>query len=218
MTIPITSSAQRLPAGPSGLRRSCRLPGALAERGDYYRRRLAEILGADRVGDYVVPTQLVEDRAELDLGGRVLDLQAHGAAHTDNDLTVLDRQTGTLWAGDLLFVGRIPAIDGSLTGWLKALDGLKALPATRAVPGHGPPVVAWPEAAADEARYFDTLRRRSGRSSQRRRYRDRHRDGRPGRARQVAVVRRLQWSERDGRVQGTRMGLGRKETLMRRIA
>jgi len=31
-----------------------RLPGALAERGDYYRRRLAEILGADRVGDYVV--------------------------------------------------------------------------------------------------------------------------------------------------------------------
>ncbi|HWK46299.1 MAG TPA: quinoprotein relay system zinc metallohydrolase 2 [Stellaceae bacterium] len=134
-----------------------RLAGALADRGDYYRRRLVEILGADRAGDYEVPTLLVADRAQLDLGGRILDLQAHGAAHTDNDLTVLDRRTATLWAADLLFVDRIPAIDGSLSGWLKALDGLKALPATRAVPGHGPPIVPWPAAAADEERYFQTL-------------------------------------------------------------
>jgi quinoprotein relay system zinc metallohydrolase 2 len=134
-----------------------RLAGMLVERGKYYRRRLVEILGADRAGDYVMPTLLVGDQARIDLGGRVLDLQAHAAAHTDNDLTILDRQTGTLWAGDLLFVDRVPAIDGSLTGWLKELDALAALPATRAVPGHGPPVVPWPEAAADEQRYFTTL-------------------------------------------------------------
>jgi quinoprotein relay system zinc metallohydrolase 2 len=134
-----------------------RLPGALAERGDYYRRRLAEILGRDRVGSYQVPTQLISNRATLDLGGRVLELQAWETAHTDNDLTVLDRNTGTLWAGDLLFVGRIPSIDGSLAGWLKVLDWLKVVPATRAVPGHGPAVVPWPAAAADEERYFTSL-------------------------------------------------------------
>jgi quinoprotein relay system zinc metallohydrolase 2 len=134
-----------------------RLAGVLVDRGEYYRRRLVEILGAGRAGDYEMPTLLVTDKAELDLGGRILDLQAHGAAHTDNDLTILDRQTGTLWAADLLFVDRIPAIDGSLTGWLKELAALKALPATRAVPGHGPPVVPWPSAAADEERYFSTL-------------------------------------------------------------
>ena len=134
-----------------------RLAGVLVDRGEYYRKRLVEILGRDRAGDYEMPTLLVTDKAELDLGGRVLDLEAHGAAHTDNDLTILDRQTGTLWAADLLFVDRIPAIDGSLTGWLKELAALKALPATRAVPGHGPPVVPWPAAAADEERYFKTL-------------------------------------------------------------
>lgn len=134
-----------------------RLAGVLVDRGEYYRKRLVEIVGRDRAGDYEMPTLLVTDKAELDLGGRVLDLEAHGAAHTDNDLTILDRQTGTLWAADLLFVDRIPAIDGSLTGWLKVLAALKALPATRAVPGHGPPVVPWPAAAADEERYFNTL-------------------------------------------------------------
>ena len=134
-----------------------RLAGVLVDRGEYYRKRLVEILGRDRAGDYEMPTLLVADEAQLDLGGRVLELQAHGAAHTDNDLTILDRQTGTLWAADLLFVDRIPAIDGSLTGWLKELGALKALPATRAVPGHGPPVVPWPAAAADEERYFNTL-------------------------------------------------------------
>lgn len=134
-----------------------RLAGVLVDRGEYYRKRLVEILGRDRAGDYEMPTLLVTDKAELDLGGRVLDLEAHGAAHTDNDLTILDRQTGTLWAADLLFVDRIPAIDGSLTGWLKVLAALKALPATRAVPGHGPPVVPWPATAADEERYFNTL-------------------------------------------------------------
>ena len=134
-----------------------RLPAALAARGDYYRRRLAEILGAGREGGYVVPTRLVEDRAELDLGDRVLELQAYATAHTDNDLTVLDRKTGTLWAGDLLFVGRVPSIDGSLAGWLKVLDRLTAVPANRAVPGHGPPIVPWPDAVADERRYLTTL-------------------------------------------------------------
>jgi quinoprotein relay system zinc metallohydrolase 2 len=134
-----------------------RLTGALMDRGSYYRRRLKEILGEERVGEYEVPSLAVADRAELDLGGRTLDLEAHGAAHTDNDLTILDRETQTLWAGDLLFVDRIPSIDGSLTGWLKTLDALKAVPATRAVPGHGPPVVPWPAAAAAEERYFTTL-------------------------------------------------------------
>jgi len=136
-----------------------RLPGALAERGDFYRRGLAAILGADEAGDYAVPTLLVADAASLDLGGRRLQLQAHGPAHTDNDLSVLDPATGTLWAADLLFVDRIPSLDGSLTGWLKELQILKGAPANRAVPGHGPVVVPWPEAAGDEERYLTTLLR-----------------------------------------------------------
>src|SRR4029453_3483892 len=59
-----------------------RLPAALAARGEYYKQRLEEILGAGAAGPVVTPTQEVADRAEVDLGGRVVRLSAHGPAHT----------------------------------------------------------------------------------------------------------------------------------------
>ena len=129
-----------------------KLPGALAQRGSYYFGRLRDSLGESAEGSEVVsPTRLVTTRLDLDLGGRRLAMRAHGPAHTDNDLTVLDEKTRTLWLADLLFVDRIPVIDGSLVGWLKELDGLTALSADRAVPGHGPVAVAWPAAAGRAA-------------------------------------------------------------------
>ena len=90
-----------------------RLAAALATRGDYYRERLEEVLGPDAAGPVVMPTLEVEDGLELDLGGRVVRLKAHPIAHTDNDLSLLDAASGTLFCGDLLFVGRVPALDGS---------------------------------------------------------------------------------------------------------
>ena len=134
-----------------------RLPGVLAQRGEYYRKRLAAIVGEHRAGSVVMPTVLVRDRTDLDLGGRALQINAHPVAHTDNDLTALDSQTGTLLASDLLFVQRIPSLDGSLRGWLNVLAGLKTVPARRAVPGHGPAGVNWPQASADLERYLGTL-------------------------------------------------------------
>ncbi|HEY1382754.1 MAG TPA: quinoprotein relay system zinc metallohydrolase 2 [Dongiaceae bacterium] len=134
-----------------------RLSVALAARGDYYRQRLEAVLGAGAAGPVVMPTLAVATRLSLDLGGRVLHLTAHGPAHTDNDLSLLDTATGTLFCGDLLFVSRVPALDGSLLGWLKELEILKAARATRAVPGHGPERVDWPAGAADLERYLRTL-------------------------------------------------------------
>ena len=137
-----------------------RLPGALAQRGDYYLRRLRIALGDGATGSEVVPpTLLVSDRLDLDLGGRHLSLQAHGPAHTDNDLTIFDENTRTIWLADLLFVDRIPAIDGNLVGWLKELDEVSGIPAERAVPGHGPVSVPWPAAAEPERRYLEAVAR-----------------------------------------------------------
>jgi quinoprotein relay system zinc metallohydrolase 2 len=137
-----------------------KLPGALAQRGEYYLRRLRETLGAEADGSAVVPpTRLVATELELDLGGRRLRVRAHGPAHTDNDLTVFDEQTRTFWLADLLFVDRVPVVDGSLVGWLKELASLTAVAADRAVPGHGPVSVPWPAAAMPEQRYLETLAR-----------------------------------------------------------
>jgi glyoxylase-like metal-dependent hydrolase (beta-lactamase superfamily II) len=78
-------------------------------------------------------------------------------AHTDNDLTVRDLATDTWFLGDLLFMGHMPALDGSLLGWLARLDDLTARPAARAVPGHGPVAAPWPEAAAAMRAYLSDL-------------------------------------------------------------
>jgi quinoprotein relay system zinc metallohydrolase 2 len=136
-----------------------RLPEALAQRHDGYLRALLRDVGPAAEGSAALrPTQLVEDRMDLDLGGRVLEIRAHATAHTDNDLTVFDRATGTLFAADLVFLRHIPTLDGSLDGWLGALAALRGLPAVRVVPGHGPASAPWPTAAADTTRYLTALR------------------------------------------------------------
>ena len=116
------------------------------------------MLGNEATGEPVLPTMLVHDTTTLDLGGgRVLEVQAQPAAHTDTDVTIIDRTTSLLWAGDLLFVGRVPSLDGDLRGWLSVLDRLATLPVGKAVPGHGPASVAWPAGAAAERRYLAAL-------------------------------------------------------------
>jgi quinoprotein relay system zinc metallohydrolase 2 len=135
-----------------------RLRPLLEARSEYYRQRLVEILGADKTGSVVYPTQEVTDGAEIDLGDRILRLRAHGIAHTSSDLAMLDTQSGILFPADLLFVTRVPSLDGSLLGWLKEADRLEALGGARAVPGHGPAIVDLAPALADLTRYLSILR------------------------------------------------------------
>jgi glyoxylase-like metal-dependent hydrolase (beta-lactamase superfamily II) len=71
---------------------------------------------------------------------------------------MLDPDTGLLFPADLLFVGRVPSLDGSLLGWLGELDALEALGARTAVPGHGPALVEPATAIAPLRRYLTALR------------------------------------------------------------
>ncbi|KAA2237598.1 quinoprotein relay system zinc metallohydrolase 2 [Salinarimonas soli] len=136
------------------------LPAALAARRDAYLDAGRRLIGGAFAGtEAVAPTILVADTLALDLGGRVLRLEAWPTAHTNTDITVLDEATGTWFLGDLLFVGHIPALDGRLKGWLATLQRLKARSAARIVPGHGPPSVPWPAAAEPMERYLTGLER-----------------------------------------------------------
>jgi quinoprotein relay system zinc metallohydrolase 2 len=135
------------------------LPAALEARAAFYLHSFREQLGEElmRGVEIIHPTLLVQDRLELDLGGRSLELRAWKAAHTDNDLTVFDSLTKTLFTGDLVFLQHLPTLDGSLLGWMRQLDELAAIEAAAAIPGHGPVLSDWPQALADERRYFEVL-------------------------------------------------------------
>ncbi len=134
------------------------LADALANRVETYSRNLEHLLGpaAYAGSGVVVPDVAVGERMELDLGGRVLVLKRHPTAHTDNDLTVFDIETRTLWASDLVFAGHIPALDGSITGWLAVLETL-GVGAARVVPGHGPAVLDLPEGLAATQAYLEAI-------------------------------------------------------------
>lgn len=136
-----------------------KLPRALTAREGRYLAINKELLGPAFDGTKIIPpTVLVNDRLELDLGDRKLLVEARPTAHTDNDVTVLDEKTGTMFLGDLLFSKHIPALDGSIRGWLVLLDNLAARQDVRlAVPGHGPASMPWPAAMTAEKRYLSTI-------------------------------------------------------------
>jgi quinoprotein relay system zinc metallohydrolase 2 len=136
-----------------------KLPRGLAARAERYLAINKELLGDAFDGTRLIPpTDLVKDKQELDLGDRKLSVEAYATAHTDNDVTVLDDKTGTMFLGDLLFSKHVPALDGSIRGWLTLIDKLAARGDIKlAVPGHGPASMPWPSALDAEKRYLSTV-------------------------------------------------------------
>lgn len=134
-----------------------RLADSMRRRGPNYLGALQRDLGTAAEGTtLVLPGLSVAGIERIDLGGRRLVLRAWRTAHTDTDLTVLDEKSGTLWLGDLLFVGHIPVVDGSLRGFIAVSGELKHVAAKRAIPGHGR-AIAWPAAIIPQEQYLGRL-------------------------------------------------------------
>ncbi len=75
----------------------------------------------------------------LQLGDETLHIRHAGPAHTPEDLVVFAEKAGVLFAGDLVFRGRIPFVgQADSRSWIKALGGLIELRPQVVVPGHGP--------------------------------------------------------------------------------
>jgi quinoprotein relay system zinc metallohydrolase 2 len=135
-----------------------KLARALAAREQTYIMANTPLLGEASAGLRIVaPSIGVADETRFDLGGRTIRVRAFPTAHTDNDVAVFDEATGTLFAGDLLFSGHLPAIDGSLAGWLKVMDMLAGFNSQRVVPGHGPASMPLDAALAPQRRYLTRL-------------------------------------------------------------
>ena len=139
---------------------SARFNRALAAREPFYLNALRRDFGIELAHSAVVyPSISVNRSLDLDLGDRVLTLQAWPTAHTDNDLTVYDQRTRTLFASDLLFVQHLPVLDGSLRGWIDVLAELARLDVATVVPGHGSVSNDWPAVMNAQTAYLGALLR-----------------------------------------------------------
>jgi quinoprotein relay system zinc metallohydrolase 2 len=136
-----------------------KLARGLASRAERYLAINKQMLGDEAFQgiEIILPTLAVDGRQTLDLGGRSLVLESQPTAHTDNDMTITDTATDTLFLGDLLFSVHVPTLDGSIKGWLALLDKLSRREAARVVPGHGPKAMELPEALEPEQRYLATI-------------------------------------------------------------
>ena len=87
----------------------------------------------------VVPDEWLEGPRELVVGGVRLQLQPVGPAHTPEALVVSLPSEGVLFAGALMFRGRIPFVrQADSRHWIASLDTLLAMRPRVVVPGHGP--------------------------------------------------------------------------------
>lgn len=76
---------------------------------------------------------------ELVLGGTRLVVRPVGPAHTPEDLVVFLPAEGVLFAGDMVFRGRVPFVgQADSRQWIAALETLLAMDPRVVVPGHGP--------------------------------------------------------------------------------
>jgi glyoxylase-like metal-dependent hydrolase (beta-lactamase superfamily II) len=93
----------------------------------------------DEATRLVPADQWVDGPTTLRVGDTVLELHPVGPSHTPEDLVVWLPQRRVLFAGDLVFRGRIPFVgQADSAHWIQALDTLLGFDAQLVVPGHGP--------------------------------------------------------------------------------
>lgn len=103
----------------------------------------------------------------LELGGHRFRLRHAGPAHTPEDVVVLDESTGVLFAGDIVFRGRIPFVgQADSRRWIEALERMLERQPSVLVPGHGPLSREPAKDLALTRDYLSYLRQTMGRAAQ----------------------------------------------------
>jgi glyoxylase-like metal-dependent hydrolase (beta-lactamase superfamily II) len=93
---------------------------------------------ADGLQRFLDPDKWLSGDTDFKLGGLHFRLRYIGPAHSVEDMAMYVEEDGALYAGDLVFKGRVPFVgDADSRLWLKALDKLIALRPRILVPGHG---------------------------------------------------------------------------------
>ncbi len=114
-------------------------------------------------GDWMRGTEAVLPTGTLPLGplrigNREMELREY-RGHTDSDVVLVDKASGVIFAGGLVFAQRIPTTPhAQIAPWLQSLQAFAALPVRTLVPSHGP-VRSDASAIGETQRYLQWLDR-----------------------------------------------------------
>lgn len=109
----------------------------LGELGDY----LVECFGSfDFEGITLTPpTVTFDQRLDVHVGDRRIELHEVGPAHTEGDVIAHLPDAGVVYTGDILFIEGTPLMwTGPIANWIAACDLILSFDASVIVPGHGP--------------------------------------------------------------------------------
>jgi len=114
--------------------------------------------------ELATPDVVYGESYALDLGGRVVQLQATGRAHSNGDQVVTVPDAGVLFTGDLAETGQFaifpwfPPYDTDVSGvrWIAVMQRLAAQNPQVVVPGHGD--IGGPQLLTDISDYLELLR------------------------------------------------------------
>lgn len=92
----------------------------------------------DEKTQVIRPDVWLEGDTDFRLGGLTFRILYAEGAHSPEDVMLFVVEDRLLFAGDLLFAGRVPFVgNADSRGWLRAMDKMIAVKPTVVVPGHG---------------------------------------------------------------------------------
>jgi glyoxylase-like metal-dependent hydrolase (beta-lactamase superfamily II) len=102
-------------------------------------RRLDLFPWVDEKTRIVPPDVWLDGDTDFRLGGVTFQVLYAEGAHSPEDVMMYVVEERVLFAGDLIFAGRVPFVGtADSKGWLKAMDKMIAVKPAIVVPGHGP--------------------------------------------------------------------------------
>ncbi len=102
-------------------------------------RRLDLFPWVDDTTRIVAPDVWLDGDTDFRLGGVTFQVLYAEGAHSPEDVMMYVVEERVLFAGDLIFAGRVPFVGtADSRGWLKAMDKMIAVKPAIVVPGHGP--------------------------------------------------------------------------------
>ncbi|HET7097449.1 MAG TPA: MBL fold metallo-hydrolase [Casimicrobiaceae bacterium] len=136
---------------------------------DFAQRRLAQRRAelypwVDETTRIVPPDVWIDGDTDFRFGGLTFRIIYSGGAHSPEDILMYVVEDRVLFAGDLLFAGRVPFVgNADSRGWLAAMGKMIDVNALVVIPGHGPPSTDVARDLATTRDYIAYLREQMGR-------------------------------------------------------